>query len=91
MDAQTQGNYGSQLHISKAAQDMQIACPDGWIIDVDIWSEDWCVAEGNTLHIMQNDTGVERYVSVWIYAPNNTNTTDGTNVVWEYGINQMNS
>lgn len=91
MDAQTQGNYSSQLHISKAAQDMQITCPAGWVIDVDIWSEDWCVAEGNTLHIMQNDTGVERYVSVWIYAPNNTNTTDGTNVVWEYGINQMNS
>lgn len=85
------GYYGESLFIGKQAQDMVITCPDGWIIDVDIWSEDWCVAEGNTLHIMQNDTGVERYVSVWIYAPNNTNTTDGTNVVWEYGINQMNS
>lgn len=85
------GYYGESLFIDKQAQDMVITCPEGWIIDVDIWSEDWCVAEGNTLHILQNDTGAERYVSVWIYAPNNTNTTDGTNVVWEYGINQMNS
>ena len=89
MDTEPYGYYGSMLYIAKEAQDMTITCPEGWIIDVDIWSEDWCVAEGNVLHILPNDTGAERYVSVWVYAPNNTNTTDGTNVVWEYGINQM--
>ncbi len=83
------GYYGESLFIGSQAQDMTISCPDGWVIDVDIWSEDWCVAEGNVLHILSYDTGAERFVSVWVYAAHNTNTTDGTNVVWEYGIHQM--
>ena len=84
------GNYGKTLTISAAAQDMQITCPAGWIIDVDDWAADWCAAEGNTLRIQPNPTAAARYASVWIYAPNNTNNgTDATHLIYEYIIRQQ--
>lgn len=89
IQGQPYGNYGKTITISAAAQDITITCPSGWIIDVDDWAADWCEADGNTLHLLPNATDKTRYTSIWIYAPdNNNNNSDGTNLIYEYIINQ---